>query len=161
MNWKKEVTQHRVEEDGKVTTDYTGVFTRYDGTTVTARRASDSAEISFTVRPVNPDMLGDQTINLIAEAFLRAFMMTPAGEDLLRKLDVSVDRLDLSIRAANCLRHLDVRYIGQLVQKSEEQMLELKSCSRGSLKEIKDAIARMGLTFSMNVDGWSPPMPAV
>lgn len=74
----------------------------------------------------------------------------------------SVDELELSVRSANCLKIANIKYIGQLVQKTEQDMLKTKNFGRKSLKEIKEILAEMGLSLGMKVDGWpvdGPPPP--
>ena len=72
-------------------------------------------------------------------------------------LDKSVDELELSVRSANCLQNANIRYIGELVQKTEAEMLKTKNFGRKSLKEIKEILAEMGLRLGMKLDGWVPP----
>jgi DNA-directed RNA polymerase subunit alpha len=72
-------------------------------------------------------------------------------------LDKSVDELELSVRSANCLQNANIRYIGELVQKTEADMLKTKNFGRKSLKEIKEILAEMGLALGMKLDGWVPP----
>jgi DNA-directed RNA polymerase subunit alpha len=72
-------------------------------------------------------------------------------------LDKSVDELELSVRSANCLQNANIRYIGELVQKTEAEMLKTKNFGRKSLKEIKEILAEMGLSLGMKLDGWVPP----
>ncbi len=71
--------------------------------------------------------------------------------------DRSVGELELSVRSANCLQNANIRYIGELVQKTESDMLKTKNFGRKSLREIKDILSRMGLTLGMTVDNWNPP----
>ena len=66
----------------------------------------------------------------------------------------SVDDLELSVRSANCLQNANIRYIGELVQKTESEMLKTKNFGRKSLKEIKEIITNMGLSFGMKLEGW-------
>jgi DNA-directed RNA polymerase subunit alpha len=66
----------------------------------------------------------------------------------------SVDDLELSVRSANCLQNANIRYIGELVQKTESEMLKTKNFGRKSLKEIKEILASMGLALGMKIDGW-------
>jgi DNA-directed RNA polymerase subunit alpha len=68
----------------------------------------------------------------------------------------SVDDLELSVRSANCLKNANIRYIGELVQKSEAEMLKTKNFGRKSLNEIKDILGEMGLSLGMKMDGWPP-----
>ena len=66
----------------------------------------------------------------------------------------SVDELELSVRSANCLQNANIRYIGELVQKTESEMLKTKNFGRKSLKEIKELLATMGLGLGMKFDSW-------
>jgi DNA-directed RNA polymerase subunit alpha len=68
----------------------------------------------------------------------------------------SVDELELSVRAANCLQAANIKYIGDLVQKTEAEMLKTKNFGRKSLKEIKDILASMGLSLGMKLENWPP-----
>src|SRR5258708_3508706 len=67
-----------------------------------------------------------------------------------------VDELELSVRSANCLKNDNIVYIGDLVQKSEAEMLRTPNFGRKSLNEIKEVLARMGLHLGMEVPGWPP-----
>jgi DNA-directed RNA polymerase subunit alpha len=77
----------------------------------------------------------------------------PLNENLYR----GVNELELSVRAANCLRNASIRYIGELVQKSEQEMLKTKNFGRKSLNEIKEILAEMGLSLGMKLDSFAPP----
>jgi len=77
-------------------------------------------------------------------------------ERLLETLMRSVDELELSVRSANCLENADIKYIGDLVQKTEAEMLKTKNFGRKSLKEIKDILSEMGLNLGMKLDNWPP-----
>jgi len=68
----------------------------------------------------------------------------------------SVDLLELSVRSANCLQQANIKTIGDLVQKSEPEMLKTKNFGRKSLKEIKEILAEMGLSLGMKLDNWPP-----
>ncbi len=72
----------------------------------------------------------------------------------------SVNELELSVRAANCLRNANIRYIGELVQKTEQEMLKTKNFGRKSLNEIKDILAEMGLSLGMKLESFVPPEQA-
>jgi DNA-directed RNA polymerase subunit alpha len=74
----------------------------------------------------------------------------PLNENLFR----SVDELELSVRSANCLQNANITLIGELVQKSEQDMLKTKNFGRKSLKEIKEILATMGLALGMKLDNW-------
>ncbi|OGQ84818.1 MAG: DNA-directed RNA polymerase subunit alpha [Deltaproteobacteria bacterium RIFOXYA12_FULL_58_15] len=81
---------------------------------------------------------------------------TPAEDNINENLLRSVDELDLSVRAENCLQAANIKYIGDLVQKTEAEMLKTKNFGRKSLKEIKELLAEMGLTLGMKLDSWPP-----
>ncbi len=76
----------------------------------------------------------------------------PFNKNLLRK----VDELELSVRSANCLKNDNIVYIGDLVQKSEGDMLRTPNFGRKSLNEIKEVLTVMGLHLGMQVEGWPP-----
>ncbi len=83
------------------------------------------------------------------------------GEDEGRKINEnlyrSVEELELSVRSANCLKNADIRLIGDLVQRSEAEMLKTQNFGRKSLNEIKDILADMGLTLGMKLDNFPDP----
>ena len=66
--------------------------------------------------------------------------------------------MELSVRSANCLKseHLRIHYVGDLVRKTETDLLSTPNFGRKSLNEIKDTLQQMGLTLGMNVEGWPP-----
>lgn len=68
----------------------------------------------------------------------------------------TVDELELSVRSANCLQNAGIKYIGELVQKTEAEMLKTKNFGRKSLNEIKEILIEMGLGFGVKVDGFDP-----
>lgn len=68
----------------------------------------------------------------------------------------TVDALELSVRAANCLENANIRYIGELVTKTEADMLKTKNFGRKSLNEIKDILVEMGLSLGMKIEGFDP-----
>ena len=76
----------------------------------------------------------------------------PFNRNLLRK----VDELELSVRSANCLKNDNIIYIGDLVQKTEAEMLRTPNFGRKSLNEIKEVLAGMGLHLGMEIPGWPP-----
>ncbi|MDI7267762.1 MAG: DNA-directed RNA polymerase subunit alpha [Myxococcota bacterium] len=65
-----------------------------------------------------------------------------------------VSELELSVRATNCFRNAEITLIGELVQKTEADMLRTKNFGRKSLREIKDILAKMGLVLGMRLDNW-------
>ena len=76
----------------------------------------------------------------------------PFNKNLLLK----VDELELSVRSANCLKNDNIIYIGDLVQKTESEMLRTPNFGRKSLNEIKELLAEMDLHLGMQVEGWPP-----
>jgi len=66
----------------------------------------------------------------------------------------SVDELELSVRSANCLKNANIRLIGELVQKTEAEMLKTKNFGRKSLNEIKEILAEMGLSLGMKLENF-------
>ena len=76
----------------------------------------------------------------------------PFNRNLLRK----VDELELSVRSANCLKNDNIIYIGDLVQKTEAEMLRTPNFGRKSLNEIKEVLVNMGLTLGMEIPNWPP-----
>ncbi len=66
----------------------------------------------------------------------------------------TVEELELSVRSANCLKNADIKYIGEMVQKSESEMLRTKNFGRKSLNEIKEILKGMGLDFGVKLEGY-------
>jgi len=81
----------------------------------------------------------------------------PQNENLYR----TVEDLELSVRSANCLKNANITYIGELVQRSEAEMLKTKNFGRKSLNEIKQLLEEMDLSLGMKIEDWEPPEPAV
>lgn len=92
----------------------------------------------------------DETMEPVEE------MKDSKGTSLNENLFRSVDDLELSVRSANCLKNANIRYIGELVVKSEAEMLKTKNFGRKSLNEIKEILSEMGLGLGMKIDGWPP-----
>ena len=87
-----------------------------------------------------------------------------AGHDLhdgpaLRNenLNRSVEELELSVRSYNCLKNANIATIGELIQKTEAEMLKTKNFGRKSLNEIKEILAQMGLSLGMKIDEQGNP----
>lgn len=93
----------------------------------------------------------DETMEPTEEA--REMGVPSLNENLFR----SVDDLELSVRSANCLKNANIRYIGELVVRSEAEMLKTKNFGRKSLNEIKEILGEMGLGLGMKIEGWPPP----
>ncbi|MDA3786640.1 MAG: DNA-directed RNA polymerase subunit alpha [Deltaproteobacteria bacterium] len=77
----------------------------------------------------------------------------PVNENLNR----TVEDLELSVRSSNCLRNANLNYIGELVQKTEAEMLKTKNFGRKSLNEIKQLLSEMDLSLGMTLDNWKVP----
>ena len=121
-----------VETDGSVTPD--------DAVAYAARILQDQLSIFVNFEEPQKEVVQEQVQEL-------AF--NPA---LLKK----VDELELSLRAANCLKNDNIVYIGDLIQKTEGEMLRTPNFGRKSLNEIKEVLATMGLHLGMEVPAWPP-----
>jgi DNA-directed RNA polymerase subunit alpha len=100
------------------------------------------------VRTAAPSMIGT-AVPMAAD--------TPTDTNQLnRYLLKKVDELELSVRSANCLKNDNIIYIGDLVQKTEAEMLRTPNFGRKSLNEIKEVLASMGLRLGMDIPGWPP-----
>jgi DNA-directed RNA polymerase subunit alpha len=86
----------------------------------------------------------------------RAAAAAPATVAMNDNLYKEVSTLELSVRAANCLENANIKFIGELVTRSEAEMLKTKNFGRKSLNEIKDLLAEMGLSLGMKIDGFDP-----
>jgi DNA-directed RNA polymerase subunit alpha len=94
-------------------------------------------------------------------AMIGAGALAPAeaetdSNQLNRYLLKKVDELELSVRSANCLKNDNIIYIGDLVQKTEAEMLRTPNFGRKSLNEIKEVLSSMGLRLGMEIPGWPP-----
>ncbi len=122
----------KVETDGSVTPE--------DAIAFAARIMQDQLRLFINFDEPEEDTSKDKADEL------------PFDRNLLRK----VEELELSVRSANCLKNDNIVYIGDLVQKTEAEMLRTPNFGRKSLNEIKEILAAMGLRFGMDVDGWPP-----
>ena len=108
-----------------------------------------SSKILVEQLAVFAQLEGDQISSLMAEA--------PRGNQnydpiLLRP----VDELELTVRSANCLKAEDIFYIGDLIQRTENELLKTPNLGRKSLNEIKEVLASRGLTLGMKLENWPP-----
>ena len=117
-----------------------GALTPEDAVAYAARILQDQLAVFINFK--DPDAIGasSQQVEL------------PFNRNLLRK----VEELELSVRSANCLKNDNIIYIGDLVQKSESDMLRTPNFGRKSLNEIKELLTAMGLTFGMTIPSWPP-----
>ncbi len=81
----------------------------------------------------------------------------PVGDSQMPLLDRSCNSLEFSVRVWNCLQNTNIRFAGELVQKTESELLKIENFGRESLGVTKDALAELGLTLDMDVRGWKPP----
>jgi DNA-directed RNA polymerase subunit alpha len=102
------------------------------------------------VRMAAPSMIGTAATPMAAE------QIATDTNQLNRYLLKKVDELELSVRSANCLKNDNIIYIGDLVQKTEAEMLRTPNFGRKSLNEIKEVLASMGLRLGMDIPGWPP-----
>ena len=140
-----------------VTNARVGQITDYDKLTIEV----------WTDGSINPEEAVAQAAKILKEQ-LSIFITFEEEEDLesLREQDDkeslnenlfrSVDELELSVRSANCLKHANIKLIGDLVQKTEAEILATKNFGRKSLNEIKELLSGMGLNLGMKLDNWPP-----
>jgi DNA-directed RNA polymerase subunit alpha len=76
----------------------------------------------------------------------------PAREEMAKKLSISVNEIELSVRAANCLNNANITTVGELAQKTEAEMLKYRNFGKKSLNEIKQKLSEMGLALGMTFD---------
>ena len=85
---------------------------------------------------------------------------TPAAERMSPQVDPillrPVDDLELTVRSANCLKAENIYYIGDLIQRTETELLKTPNLGRKSLNEIKEVLASRGLTLGMKLENWPP-----
>ncbi len=120
-----------IETDGSITPD--------DAAALAARILQDQLQIFVNFEEPNAESDDDRP----------TLDFNPA---LLKK----VDELELSVRSANCLKNDNIIYIGDLIQKTEAEMLRTPNFGRKSLNEIKEVLAQMGLHLGMDVPNWPP-----
>ncbi|MEE9434738.1 MAG: DNA-directed RNA polymerase subunit alpha [Sphingorhabdus sp.] len=131
-----------VETDGTVTPE--------DAVAYAARILQDQLQVFVHFE----DALA-QSSQLIGQA-AQATSAEDEANQLNRYLLKKVDELELSVRSANCLKNDNIIYIGDLVQKSEAEMLRTPNFGRKSLNEIKEVLSSMGLRLGMDIPGWPP-----
>ena len=107
-------------------------------------------------------ILKDQLSVFIPFEEKEEFYPFPEEEEAVRpelnpNLYRSVDELELSVRSANCLRTAGIKLIGELVQKTEQELLKTKNFGRKSLNEIKEILASLGLSLGMQLENFPDP----
>ncbi len=123
-----------------LTVETNGVVTPEDAVALAARILQDQLKAFINFEEPLEETLEDKIAEL------------PFNRNLLLK----VDELELSVRSANCLKNDNIIYIGDLVQKTETEMLRTPNFGRKSLNEIKELLAGMDLHLGMQVEGWPP-----
>ncbi|MBI1300289.1 MAG: DNA-directed RNA polymerase subunit alpha [Alphaproteobacteria bacterium] len=123
-----------------MTVETNGVITPEDAVAFAARIMQDQLQIFVNFDEPEEQKAGEEDREL------------PFNKNLLRK----VEELELSVRSANCLKNDNIVYIGDLVQKSESDMLRTPNFGRKSLNEIKEVLQTMGLYLGMQVEEWPP-----
>ncbi len=98
-------------------------------------------------------------INFEEEPELQVETMERGVKRLNENLNRSVEELELSVRSYNCLKNANIQTIGELVQKTEQEMLKTKNFGRKSLNEIKEILASMGLSLGMRIDERGQAVP--
>jgi len=148
-----------VKVNYKVTNARVGQFTDFDKLTM-------EVNTNGTIRPDDAVAIAAKIIKEHLNIFINFEEAPEEEEDLYlqeseppfnRNLLRSVDELELSVRAANCLQNANIRFIYELVQKTEAEMLKTKNFGRKSLNEIKEILAGMGLQLGMKLENFPPP----
>jgi len=122
-----------IETDGSITPE--------DAVAVAARIMQDQLQLFINFEEPRAVQAQEQTVGDL-----------PFNRNLLRK----VDELELSVRSANCLKNDNIVYIGDLVQKTESEMLRTPNFGRKSLNEIKEVLQQMGLSLGLQIPNWPP-----
>jgi DNA-directed RNA polymerase subunit alpha len=123
-----------------MTLETNGTVTPEDAVALAARILQDQLQLFINFEEPQQRVEQEQAADL------------PFNKNLLRK----VDELELSVRSANCLKNDNIVYIGDLVQKSEAEMLRTPNFGRKSLNEIKEVLSQMGLHLGMEISNWPP-----
>jgi DNA-directed RNA polymerase subunit alpha len=133
-----------VETDGTVTPE--------DAVAFAARILQDQLQLFVHFEDALPTAAPSQGGHAVASASEGESDTNQINRYLLKK----VDELELSVRSANCLKNDNIIYIGDLVQKTEAEMLRTPNFGRKSLNEIKEVLSSMGLRLGMDIPGWPP-----
>ncbi|RYD68340.1 MAG: DNA-directed RNA polymerase subunit alpha [Sphingomonadales bacterium] len=136
-----------------LTVETDGTITPEDGLAYAARILQD--QLSLFVHFDDSAIARSAPIGMAAPS---AAADAGAGDtaQINRYLLKKVDELELSVRSANCLKNDNIIYIGDLVQKTEAEMLRTPNFGRKSLNEIKEVLSSMGLRLGMEIPGWPP-----
>ena len=140
-----------------VTSARVGQRTDYDKLTLevwTDGSVSPEDAIAFAAKILKEHM--SIFINFVEEPEEEVEDQDESKDDFNENLLRPVSELELSVRSSNCLKNADIKFIGDLVQKTEMEMLKTKNFGRKSLNEIKEILSEMGLRFGMKLDSWPP-----
>jgi DNA-directed RNA polymerase subunit alpha len=135
-----------VETDGTVTPE--------DGLAYAARILQD--QLQLFVHFDDGLVAASTTVGMAAAPVHGGAEPAQDTNQINRYLLKKVDELELSVRSANCLKNDNIIYIGDLVQKTEAEMLRTPNFGRKSLNEIKEVLSSMGLRLGMEIPGWPP-----
>jgi len=141
-----------------VTNARVGQQTDYDKLTLeitTDGSVTPEDALAFAAKIIKEQM--SVFINFDEEAEPEEATEDETNKEFNENLNRPVAELELSVRSANCLQNANIRFIGELVQKSEPEMLKTKNFGRKSLREIKDILAKMNLELGMALDSWNAP----
>jgi len=136
-----------------VTHSRVGQITDYDKLTIevwTNGSVRPDDAVAFAAKILKEQL----TIFLNFEEEAETVTTLSADEEINENLFRSVEELELSVRSANCLQNANITLIGELVQRTEAEMLKTKNFGRKSLKEIKELLTEMGLQLGMRIDNW-------
>jgi DNA-directed RNA polymerase subunit alpha len=123
-----------------------GAVSPRDAVGLAAKLMKDHLQIFINLEEEDEDELGEPTTPVEVSDEEKGA--------LYERLNKSVDEMELSVRSYNCLKNANIRTIGELVQKTEVEMLKTKNFGRKSLNEIKEILASMGLSLGMKLDDW-------
>lgn len=131
-----------------------GAISPRDAVAVSAKILKEQLQVFINFEEVDEGLeVYPAAVAAIEEIAAPVVVQEGAGHDALYRL---VEELDLSVRAQNCLQSAGVRYVGELVQRSEQEMLKTRNFGRKSLKEIKDVLSDLGLSLGMRIEGFDP-----
>jgi DNA-directed RNA polymerase subunit alpha len=128
-----------------------GAISPREAVGLAAKLTREHLSIFVEVGEEDDEEFGEETPATIPEQDREAFW---------EKLGRSVDELELSVRSYNCLKNANIRTIGELVQRTEGDMLKTKNFGRKSLNEIKDMLGQMGLSLGMKLDDYPQALPS-
>jgi len=137
-----------------LTVETDGTISPEDGLAYAARILQD--QLQLFVHFDDGLVAASSTIGMAAAPVHGGVEPAQDTNQINRYLLKKVDELELSVRSANCLKNDNIIYIGDLVQKTEAEMLRTPNFGRKSLNEIKEVLASMGLRLGMEIPGWPP-----